>query len=185
MKVILEAYSDPLKLGKYAGICYGREGNDEKRLKHIIEVGHLSVLRFGYAVFKVEGISRVCLAQLTRSKHLDYLVRSSRYCDESDCQFVWPTSMAKIDGRLLELMERIAAQNYAYMLDAGVPKQDARFLLPQAQATELYIVGNYQAWVDFIALRTSKAAQKEVRDVALEIERCLIEVAPIIFGEAE
>ena len=44
--------------------------------------------------------------------------------------------------------------------------------------------GNYQAWVDFIKLRASKSAQLEVREVALEIERQLKEISPIIFGEA-
>ena len=90
MKVTLDSYTDPLLIGKYSGICYDRTGNDENRLKHIIEVGHLSCLRFGMAVFKIEGISRVCLSQLTRSVHLSYLVRSSRYCDESNAEFIRP-----------------------------------------------------------------------------------------------
>ena len=47
MKVTLDSYTDPLLIGKYSGICYDRTGNDENRLKHIIEVGHLSCLRFG------------------------------------------------------------------------------------------------------------------------------------------
>jgi thymidylate synthase (FAD) len=45
------------------------------------------------------------------------------------------------------------------------------------------VCGNYQAWVDFIKLRSSKSAQIEVREVALEIERQLQKIAPIIFGE--
>jgi len=100
MKVTLDSYTDPLHMGRYAGICYGKEGNDEKRLAHIIDVGHLSVLRFGMAVFRVEGISRVCLAQLTRSKHLDYLVRSSRYCDEAQADMVIPDSFERLPEAL-------------------------------------------------------------------------------------
>jgi thymidylate synthase (FAD) len=181
VKVTLEMHTEPMLLGRFAGICYNREGNDEKRLKHIIEVGHLSVLRFGMAVFKVEGISRVCLAQLTRSKHLDYLVRSSRYCDESDCEFVWPDSVQQLRDDQIKLIEFLAQTQYKALLKAGIPKQDARFFLPQAQETELYVAGNYQAWSDFIRLRTSKSAQKEVRDVAFEIQRQLREIAPVIF----
>jgi thymidylate synthase (FAD) len=67
--------------------------------------------------------------------------------------------------------------------EAGVSKQDARYILPQAQETELYVSGNYQAFVDFIKLRSSKSAQTEVREVALAIEKELQQVAPIIFGE--
>ena len=184
MKVILEQYTDPKNLGRFAGICYGREGNDDKRLAHIIDVGHLSVLRFGHAVFKIEGISRVCLAQLTRSKHLDYLVRSSRYCDESDAEFVRPEGFNKLDKHdqeLISLWEMSSTQLYKQLRESGMSKQDARFWLPQAQATELYVAGNYQAWKDFIALRNTKHAQAEVRNVAAEIERQLKELAPIIF----
>lgn len=186
MKVTLEQCTAPSNLGRFAGICYGREGNDDARLAHIISVGHLSVLRFGHVVFKVEGISRVCLAQLTRSKHLDYLVRSSRYCDESDAEFIRPPGFDKLEDsekQMIELWEVSNKQLYQHLRGAGMSKQDARFWLPQAQATELYVAGNYQAWKDFIKLRNTKHAQKEIRDVAAEIERQLQGIAPIIFGE--
>lgn len=188
MKVILESYTDPMLIGKFSGICYGREGNDDKRLAHIISVGHLSVLRFGHVVFKVEGISRVCLAQITRSKHLDYLVRSSRYCDESDAEFIRPEGFDKLDAQAqaaIENHEQYSKNLYKALREAGMSKQDARFYLPQAQATELYMAGNYQAFLDFIKLRNTKHAQKEVRDVAAEIERQLQAIAPIIFGEPD
>ena len=165
----------------------GREGNDDKRLQHIIDVGHLSVLRFGHAVFKVEGISRVCLAQLTRSKHLDYLVRSSRYCDESDTTFIRPEGFERLDIHTqtsLALFESKVRELYKDLLKSGMKKQDARFYLPQAQSTELYMAGNYQAYLDFIKLRNNKHAQKEVREVAAEIERQLQELAPIVFGKS-
>jgi thymidylate synthase (FAD) len=188
MKITLEEYSDPLLLGKYAGICYGREGNDEKRLAHIIGVGHLSVLRFGNAVFRISGISRVCLAQLTRSKYLEYLVRSSRYCDESNAEFILPEGFDKLSATS---KIRIHSHNfeakdlYNRLRAEGMSKQDSRYFLPQAQDTELYVCGNYQAWRDFIKLRSTPSAQAEVREVALEIERQLQKVASIIFGEPE
>ena len=186
MKVTLEQHTPPENLGRFAGVCYGREGNDDKRLAHIIDVGHLSVLRFGMAVFKIEGISRVCLAQLTRSKHLDYLVRSSRYCDESDAEFIRPEGYTKLDAYTQSTLvnyEDATRQLYKDLREAGMSKQDARFWLPQSQATELYVAGNYQAWVDFIKLRNTKHAQAEVRAVAAEIERQLQEIAPVIYGE--
>jgi thymidylate synthase (FAD) len=186
MKITLETYSDPLLLGRWAGICYGREGNDEKRLAHIIGVGHLSVLRFGNAVVRIEGISRVCLAQLTRSKFLDYLVRSSRYCDESEAELILPDSFGELNNEMqlhIAMYLQKSDDLYQDLRSKGMSKQDARYILPQAQETELYVSGNYQAFVDFIKLRSSKSAQTEVREVALAIERELQQVAPIIFGE--
>lgn len=186
MQVTLEHYTDPTLLGRYAGICYGREGNDDKRLAHIISVGHLSVLRFGQACFRVDGISRACLAQFTRSKHLDYLVRSSRYCDESDAKFIRPEGFDKLAPYVQKEIadfEDWGRSLYKYLRKAGMSKQDARYWLPQAQETELYVVGNYQAWMDFIKLRNTKHAQAEIRAVAAEIQRQLIEIAPVIFDE--
>jgi thymidylate synthase (FAD) len=188
MKVTLEQYTDPILIGKYSGICYGREGNDEKRLKHIIDVGHLSCLRFGMAVFKIEGISRVCLAQLTRSVHLSYLVRSSRYCDESDAEFILPEGFDKLSATSkikIHSHNSDAKDLYDELRADGMSKQDARYFLPQAQETELYMTGNYQALRDFIKLRSTPSAQSEVREVALEIQRQLQAVAPLIFGESE
>ena len=150
-----------------------------------MDVGHLSCLRFGMAIFKVSGISRVCLAQITRSKFLDYLVRSSRYCDESDSAFVKPESFNELPAYVQEAVtafEKDSKVMYDMLRSAGMTKQDARYMLPQAQATELYMAGNYQAWKDFIALRATKHAQHEVREVAYEIESLLIEAAPALFG---
>lgn len=184
MEVKLEYYTDPALLGKYAAKCYGREGNNEKRLAHIVKVGHLSVLRFGHATFDITGISRVALAQLTRSKHLDYLVRSSRYCDESEAEYFEPYGLNVAPLALQRDWEHAVEQAqsiYRMAINAGMKKEDARYILPQSQETSLYVTGNYQAWVDFIKLRTSKAAQKEVREVALEVQKQLKHVAPVIF----
>ena len=188
IEVTLDYYTDPLRLGKYSGICYGREGNDEHRLRHVVTVGHLSVLRFGHATFKISSISRVCLAQLTRSKHLDYLVRSSRYCDESSCELVVPERIDRLPEDLKSEWYEIsgrAQQMYSKALASGMRKEDARFILPQSQSTELWVTGNYQAWVDFIKLRHTKSAQGEVREVAGLIRSELQKVAPVLFGEPD
>jgi thymidylate synthase (FAD) len=176
------------KLGIYSSICYDSSKIDRescvKRTTHCKDKGHLSVLRFASAVIKVSGISRVCLTQLTRSKHLDYLVRSSRYCEESNAEFYRPESF---DGMSDELKQKWSDHEnkskilYDELRSEKITKQDARFILPQSQETELYIVGNFNAWRDFIALRTSNDAQYEVRQVALMIQEELRIVAPNIF----
>jgi thymidylate synthase (FAD) len=189
MKVTLEDYTlNPLqKIGKFAAICYGAKTDMEsniKRAQHCVNSGHLSTLRFAYATFHVEDISRVCLAQLTRSKHLDYLVRSSRYCDEAEAKYYMPSAIERSQFKH-EYEQHVATSADLYQRmreEEGITKQDARFVLPQAQVTALYVTGNFQAWRDFIKLRTTKAAQCEVREVALEIQRQLVEIAPEIFG---
>ena len=176
------------KIGHYASICYQAKTDREsniKRASHCVNRGHLSTLRFGYATFHVE-LSRVCLAQFTRSKHLDYLVRSSRYCDEIGADFYAPESIVMAGfGADYDRHIKESRQFYCNLRDAGITKQDARFVLPQSQMTELYVCGNFQAWRDFVKLRTTKAAQGEIREIALEIQRQLQAIAPEIFNHAE
>lgn len=174
------------KIGRFAAICYGAKTDAEsnaKRAAHCVNSGHLSTLRFSYATFYVE-LSRVCLAQFTRSKHLDYLVRSSRYCEENEAEFYAPESIIMAGfGEDYDRHIEESRRFYCNLRDAGIAKQDARFVLPQSQMTELYVVGNFQAWLDFVKLRTSKAAQGEIREIALEIKRQLQTLAPDIFND--
>lgn len=191
MKIeLLQATPNPeVFIGKMAGICYGKETTDEataiKRAAHCVEKGHLSTLRFAYATFHVSGISRVCSHQFVRSKHLDFLQRSQRYCGENEAQNVFPVSISADIDRLslyTAIIEH-SQQVYEHLLTMGVKKEDARMILPQCTETELIVTGNFQAWRDFIKLRSGKEAQWEIRNVAIEIKNQLAQIAPNIFGE--
>lgn len=176
-------------IGKVAGICYGKletstEEQHIKRAAHCVSKGHLATLRFANAVFHVSGITRVCSHQMVRSKHLDFLQRSQRYCDETHSDVVVPDKISA-DSLLLYHFNSSIEQSYeayATLLASGVKKEDARMVLPACATTELVITGSFQAWLDFIKLRDTKEAQTEIRLVAQEIKRQLAEVAPNIFG---
>jgi thymidylate synthase (FAD) len=76
-----------------------------------------------------------------------------------------------------------ALAHYNSLLQLGVKKEDARLVLPAGVTTELNVSGNFQAWRDFLKLRTHNAAQKEIRQVANEIGLQLYRIAPSIFPE--
>jgi thymidylate synthase (FAD) len=76
-------------------------------------------------------------------------------------------------------------QVYKDLITEGVKKEDARFILPQGTTTELLVVGNFQAWYDFIKLRSGKEVQWEIRAVAHEINHQLHKIAPNVFVELE
>ena len=78
-----------------ASICYGKEEaqNPDKLLKHLFKEKHHSVLEHVYFTFYIEGISRACLAQLTRHRHTSPTVESQRYVDQSDSQVVLPDTI--------------------------------------------------------------------------------------------
>ena len=174
-------------IGLLAGICYGKTGEQSpeqciKRAYHCVTKGHLSTLRFAHATFLIEDISRICSHQFVRSKHLDFLQRSQRYCNEEETNVVIPESINKYDVSDFIYNAQIL---YETLIKAGVKKEDARFILPQGTSTELLVVGNFQAWYDFINLRSGKEVQWEIRAVAHEINRQLHGIAPNIFVELE
>ena len=175
-------------IGAAAAECYDSKTDREsclRRAGHCVDSGHLATLRFASAHVHIEGVSRVCSHQLVRVAHAGILQRSQRYVKETAVQFVDPPALADVPQHLREAWH--AAQEraewiYLQAIEAGMKKEDARFILPQGCATSLHVCGNFQFWRDFLRNRTSKHAQWEVRAVALEIQRLLAEQAPRIFG---
>jgi len=161
-------------IGSYAGICYHSKNEpaaNRKRAVHCKDSGHLSTLRHAIATFHVSGISRVCSHQFVRSKFLDFLQRSQRYCSELDTDFVLP--MDKEWELAFKIHNQQCLDLYTKLIREGVRKEDARFVLPEATHTELIVTGNLQAWLDFIKLRSNPAAQYEIREVAKQINNIL------------
>ena len=181
------------RIAEYAAICYDSKtdaDSNDRRIKNLLKLKHLATLRFAYATFKVSDISRACSHQLVRHPHLSYLQRSQRYCSESKQGYVFPPnySIGFLDDEEAEVnhifdeVEMIANWAYRSLIKHGYKKGDARYVLPQAVTTELYVTGNFQAWYDFLSKRTDKAAQWEIRYVAVEIAKELSVYAPNIFG---
>lgn len=178
-------------IGRMAGICYNSSGITEaciKRAAKCAQDGHLATLRFAHATFHISGISRICSHQMVRSKHLDFLQRSQRYCKETEASFILP-EVKYTNYSSSYLQEHIQNQYkkaldlYNGLISMGVKKEDARFVLPEATCTELVVCGNLQAWMDFIKLRADKHAQWEIRDVATQINNILAKECPNIFKE--
>lgn len=172
------------KIGQYAGICYNSSMDSNSCVRRAISCknkGHLATLRFASAVFHVSGISRVCSHQFVRSKHLDFLQRSQRYCSELQSSVVEPKMTQEQEAEYFTAI--LGAQEaYENLIKLGMKKEDARFVLPEATTTELIVVGNFQAWLDFIALRADTHAQWEIREVAKTINNILSDHAPGLFN---
>jgi thymidylate synthase (FAD) len=174
-------------IGRMAAICYdGNTCSDRnvKRAAKCSEEGHLSTLRFAHAVFNVSEISRVCSHQFVRSKHLDFLQRSQRYCKELNLDFFCPDVPLSLKERYYNSYESNLLL-YKDLLKEGVKKEDARFVLPESSYTELNVVGNLQSWKDFIKLRADIHAQKEIREVAVAVNNILSEHCPNLFKRFE
>lgn len=192
MKVTLLDYTQDAeyKIGAYAAECYDSDTSREaciRRAKSCKDHGHLATLSFAYATFRIEGISRVCSHQVVRHAHLRYLQRSQRYTSAAETVFVDPAAVdslecddlaewAQIQQKAITLYDRLVSEK-------KLKKEDARFILPQSCDTSITITGNFQAWLDFLKLRTAKHAQQEIRDVATQIGNLMSVIAPNIFAD--
>jgi thymidylate synthase (FAD) len=169
-------------------------------LRHILEVGHLSVLEHGSVSFYLTGLSRSCTHELIRHRHFSYSQLSQRYVPERDAAMVEPAVIAEdpeLHKRFLAATEA-SARAYEELLAglehrlADVPsatlrrkqaRQAARSVLPNATETRIVVTGNYRAWRHFIAVRATEHADVEIRELAVECLRQLQRVAPHVFGD--
>lgn len=69
---------------------------------------------------------------------------------------------------------------YQEGLELGVAKESARFILPVTTQTTLYMTGNIRSWIHMLDVRHDDHAQKEVREIAIEIKKIFIAECPII-----
>ena len=169
-------------------------------LRHILEVGHLSVLEHGTVTMYLTGVSRSLTHELVRHRHFSYSQLSQRYVPEHDAAFVEPAVIAEDP----ELHERFVAATdaaraaYEELLDglekrfAAVPnatlrrkqaRQAARAVLPNAVETRIVVTGNYRAWRHFVAMRASEHADVEIRELAIACLRELQRVAGNVFED--
>lgn len=176
------------KIANAAAICYGAATTPEcnaARIERLLLLGHLSPLRFAYATFHVTGISRVESHQHVRVAHAGILQQSQRY-QEVISPVIRPPMfhrMSRETASVVDAAEALSKQAYQLLLQDGVHKEDARYILPEGIGTELVMTGNFQMWVDWLKNRTSPHAQWEIRAVALEIKRLLYGIAPTIFAD--
>lgn len=73
---------------------------------------------------------------------------------------------------------------YAEMIEAGIPAEDARYILPNATETKIMVTMNARELLHFFRLRCCERAQWEIRAMSLEMLKLLKAIAPTIFKDA-
>ena len=150
--------------------------------------GHHSTMEHNIYVFGVTGLSRAATHQLVRHRHLQFDQQSQRYLAFKNGEFpyVKPKRVASIPELSQKFDELMAQMGKVYraLLDAGAPSEDARFVLPNAAASNLVVSGNARAWYDFLTLRTCNMAQWEIREMSFQVLRILKREDPALFRDA-
>jgi len=147
--------------------------------------GHRSVIEHASYTFSVEGVSRALTHQLVRHRLASFSQMSQRYVSQSDAEYVTPDSIANdpdLKERYDGLMRRIW-DDYRELLEK-VPAEDARYVLPNACATNIVITVNARELLHLLELRTCRRAQDEIRAMADEMLRLARQASPGIFRDA-
>jgi thymidylate synthase (FAD) len=199
IRVKLIAFTpEPEKVVAYAArICYSGEdpftlfdnlGTDQivRSIRTVKKRGHTSVLEHVSFTFLVDGCSRVCTHQLVRHRLASYSQRSQRYVNEEKGQYVIPSTIRGNEDALRLFMEHLdrSRELYKKLIELGIPKEDARFSLPQGVKTTIVVTMNARELLHFFGLRMCRRAQWEIREVAELMLEQVKPIAPTIFEDA-
>lgn len=179
-----------------ARICYSAVGveelqqsftrEDEVRfLKKLVSVGHLSPLEHVSFTFAAEGVSRALTHQLVRHRIASYSQKSQRYVDESNFAYIIPPSIQNNKEALSRYQAIMEEINGAYQALAQiVPKEDARYVLPQACESKIVFTFNARSLLNFFQQRLCLRAQWEIRQLASLMLQEVRQEAPVLFAKA-
>lgn len=189
IKVELVRYtSDPVEAaGRAAGICWNKEEKEDygSFVKRVIQKGHESVIEHVSFTFRIEGVSRALTHQLVRHRIASYSQRSQRFVDEGEFTYVIPPNVEKDEEArklFIGFMED-SKDLYHRLRDMGIPKQDARFVIPNACESKIYVTMNARSLRNFLRLRLAKDAQWEIRELAMRMFDLAFEVSPELFED--
>lgn len=180
-----------------------RDARTEAKVKSFVEKqlsrGHYGPWEHPQITFAVKGVSRVTMAQITRHRHITFDIQSMRYADFSEQEIVTPKSLTddehfsretgltdiKQDREELEQLYEQHVEDavsfYNLMVENGVPKEDARFILPLGTTVNMTFSGNARTFLHLLDMRKKANAQWEIRELSEALLDELFEWMPYTF----
>ncbi len=201
MNVILLAHTpEPDALvAAAARICYrditaqellqGEENNlSRKLIAELFRSGHMSTFEHVSFTFGIDGLSRVASHQLVRHRVASFSQQSQRYVKmsgEEENMIIPPIIQANSEAlRIFQNAAKTSQESYKLLVDMGIPKEDARFILPHGYSTRLVMTMNARELHHFFSLRLCRRAQWEIHELARKMLILCREKAPVLFDRA-
>ena len=167
-------------------------------LSYCIKHNHWSVFEQAFMTLEI-STSRAIAAQILRHRSFTFQEFSQRYADSSMLAERIPipdirrqdtknrqNSIDDIDPFERQHLQIIiqhhfdeAMDLYREMLDRGIAKECARFVLPLAVPTKIYMTGSVRSWIHYIDLRSAHGTQKEHMDIAHQCRDVFVKELPI------
>ena len=153
----------------------------ERLVKQCIDHRHMSVLEHTMFMFGIEGVGRNFTHQLVRHRNTSYEQQSLHYLTAEDCNIAEPTFIEVDQKNLMEDCAANCFETYQKLLDMGLPKEEARHILPSGIETKIVATANLRQWMHFIRLRMCNVNCEEIRLVANKIRQKIIEIIPMMY----
>jgi thymidylate synthase (FAD) len=185
------------------------EDKQETLIGHLLSHGHFGPFEHPQATFAVKGISRSCMAQITRHRHVSFDVQSMRYVafDDVDPEDVGAGEMVvtppsatdpdwvgrnqktgAVDDETVRERERVftesvrrSVEDYQELLELGMPPEDARFVLPIGTEVNMVMSMNARMLMHVADMRAAADAQWEIRHLTEQVLDLAEEWCPITF----
>jgi thymidylate synthase (FAD) len=188
------------------------DGVEEKKrtlIGHLLDHGHFGPFEHPQATFAVEGMSRSCMAQITRHRHVSFDVQSMRYVSFDDVDpaaveegelVVTPPAATdpdwvgrnqergSVDEATVERREAVfrrsvrrSVEEYQELLDLGMPPEDARFVLPIGTGVNVVMSMNARMLMHVADMRAAADAQWEIRTLTERILDLAADWCPLTF----
>jgi len=158
-------------------------------VRRVLGYGHESIAEHASFTFLIEGISRACSHQLVRYRHASYAQQSQRYVPldtstDGTEYYVVPESISSSSPQAVVAFGNAMLEcerAYKKLLDAGIPPEDARYILPNATCTNITVTVNAAELRHMMRQRLCTRAQWEIRDLVGAMVDQVNEVAPVLF----
>ena len=168
-------------------------------LRYCIQHGHWSVFEQAFMTVEI-NTTRGLAAQILRHRSFTYQEFSQRYQDvshirediplpelrsqdeknrQNSIDDVDPAVVEKFNARMRKHFDA-SIDLYKEMLRAGIAKECARFVLPLATPTRLYMTGSVRSWIHYIDLRSAHGTQKEHMDLVENVRKVFIQQFPVV-----
>lgn len=168
-------------------------------LKYCVKHQHWSVFEQAYMTLEI-NTTRGVAAQVLRHRSFTYQEFSQRYADSSmlgetipipelrrqdtknrqnSIDDIDPFTKQEFQIKMQKHFEE-GMKLYKQMLDASIAKECARFVLPLAVPTKIYMTGSCRSWIHYIDLRSAHGTQKEHMDIAEGARKIFIEQFPTV-----
>jgi thymidylate synthase (FAD) len=196
MTSLVSITPDPEEMILYcARVSSDQTNTNTGLIKYLIKNNHWSPFEMAHAVFEIK-CSRAIAQQILRHRSFSFQEFSQRYSkvegfDRFRARKQAEKNRQSSEDTLNEFkinlfydlqadVQRDCMKAYEEALEAGIAKEQARFLLPASVLTKLYMAGSIRSWIHYFDIRCDEHTQLEHRVIALEIRKELAPYVPTI-----